>query len=388
MPENPPSNGNVLPLKHQNSFTLIRLILALMVVFGHTYALGGFGAEPLERWTSGRLSGRELAVYCFFVLSGYLLCHSLAIHDSLSRFAIRRACRILPGFWTCLAVMVFIVTPVYFWIFYPDSLSYLEIITYGHKNALRFAAINGSFWGQQGAIVGLFPKNPVWNYANGSLWSIRWEAYCYIVLGIAAFGKAQKHRGFLSCLFALQYGAYLCVAYPELAKHAGVLSPIAQFFTWESYWATIEGALLCFTAGVALQTFSRGARLWNPWVFTVTSIFFGVSIPSQLVLVVWPLTVPYLLISLGQRLPFSGFERYGDFSYGVYLYSFLIQQCLIAFGVHKLGFLSLLVLSVILSLIAGAISWFLIERPAIAWGSRLIRSIPVSRPEHVVALAE
>jgi peptidoglycan/LPS O-acetylase OafA/YrhL len=85
------------PLGRDNSFTFLRLFFALAVVFGHSYVLGGFGAEPLTLLTGGVISGREIAVQGFFVLSGFLIAKSLAENPSLWRFACHRAFRILPA---------------------------------------------------------------------------------------------------------------------------------------------------------------------------------------------------------------------------------------------------------------------------------------------------
>jgi peptidoglycan/LPS O-acetylase OafA/YrhL len=50
----------------------------------------------------------------------------------------------------------------------------------------------------------------------------------------------------------------------------------------------------------------------------------------------------------------------GDFSYGTYLYAFPIQQILVSF--FTLPFPVFLVLSLILSLFSGFLSWNLVEK--------------------------
>ena len=68
--------------------------------------------------------------------------------------------------------------------------------------------------------------------------------------------------------------------------------------------------------------------------------------------VIWPIALPYLLIALAERLPFRKLEQIGDFSYGIYIYAFLIQQCLFAFGWQRQGFWIFLGLSLGLSVAA------------------------------------
>jgi hypothetical protein len=81
----------------------------------------------------------------------------------------------------------------------------------------------------------------------------------------------------------------------------------------------------------------------------------------------------YLLLWLAWRLP-AFLRRIGaanDYSYGVYLYGFLVQQLLAYAGVHHRGFVAYTTLSVIFSYLLGAASWHLLEKRALAlkdWG--------------------
>ena len=74
----------LIPMETKNSFTFLRLMLAMMVLFGHTYVIGGFGGDPILRWSVGQISFQELGVKGFFALSGFLLMHSLAVNPSLA----------------------------------------------------------------------------------------------------------------------------------------------------------------------------------------------------------------------------------------------------------------------------------------------------------------
>ena len=74
---------------------------------------------------------------------------------------------------------------------------------------------------------------------------------------------------------------------------------------------------------------------------------------------------PILILSIGfMALPFlSTFGKYGDLSYGIYIYSFPIQQTLICFfyfNVHEL-----MIFSLVLSVIFGYISWHCVEKHAL-----------------------
>ena len=83
----------------------MRLLLAGMVIMGHT-------------WLGGRFAGKSFtnslgtwAVYGFFAISGYLIAGS-RLRTGFGTFMLRRAARVLPGFWVCLLVTAFCAAPL------------------------------------------------------------------------------------------------------------------------------------------------------------------------------------------------------------------------------------------------------------------------------------
>jgi peptidoglycan/LPS O-acetylase OafA/YrhL len=76
-----------------NSFNALRLLLALIVLVGHSGVTSGnefnfqFGKIPLT----------SLSVYCFFILSGYLITPGL-ISGGEFNYGVRRIARIYPAY--------------------------------------------------------------------------------------------------------------------------------------------------------------------------------------------------------------------------------------------------------------------------------------------------
>jgi peptidoglycan/LPS O-acetylase OafA/YrhL len=56
-------------------------------------------------------------------------------------------------------------------------------------------------------------------------------------------------------------------------------------------------------------------------------------------------------------------KKYGDFSYGIYLWGFLVQQTLM--HLLHLNLMSLMLSSIVLTYVCGAISWHLVEKQAL-----------------------
>ena len=199
-----------IPTQPANSFTFLRLMLAILVVFGHSFVLGGFGEEPLGRWSNGTTTGRELAVQGFFILSGFLLAQSLTRQPSLARFAARRAFRILPGYWVALLVTSLIVIPAMYAYFFPGRLSYMQSLLLSDYNAVHYLERNSLLWQGQKWILPFFQQNPASGIVNGSLWSLFYEALCYACLGLGAWlcrrGLARR-RTTVMCVFFTLYAA-------------------------------------------------------------------------------------------------------------------------------------------------------------------------------------
>jgi peptidoglycan/LPS O-acetylase OafA/YrhL len=84
-----------------------------------------------------------------------------------------------------------------------------------------------------------------------------------------------------------------------------------------------------------------------------------------------PLALPYVVLYLGFRLPFQKIARLGDYSYGIYIFSFPLQQLLVQFGFARAGLSAYLAISLVLSLAVGIISWFCIEKPTLDLGHKL-----------------
>ena len=80
------------------------------------------------------------------------------------------------------------------------------------------------------------------------------------------------------------------------------------------------------------------------------------------------LPVAYLCIWLGIVLPLARVGATNDFSYGIYIYAFPVQQLLAVAGVQAWGVAAFTLLSVAGTIPLAVASWFVLERRAIGWG--------------------
>src|ERR1700723_1053671 len=98
----------------ENNFDFLRLALAVLVIFSHSFPLGAGSEmhEPLRVLTHGQMTFGAFAVDLFFVMSGFLIAGSAERSRSLRLFLKKRVERIYPAFLVCTVLMVLVVLPL------------------------------------------------------------------------------------------------------------------------------------------------------------------------------------------------------------------------------------------------------------------------------------
>ncbi len=258
-----------------NSFTFLRLAFALAVVFSHAFILGGFGQDPLSRYSHGQIRIGEMAVMCFFVVSGFLITGSALRQPSIGRFALNRAARILPGFWAVQLLTVFVLTPEVMIAHYGSDIGYFDSIVIGPNSATSYLWKNAGFRMLQYPITNLFHRNPGGDAINGSLWSLAPEVTCYVCLGLLTVigGLRWKFTGLV--LFVTVYGLHVaCLFRPEIGTVVGSVLEKVGIFSFQM--PLFRSVYVAFLAGMAWYPFREIVR-WRGWVAIVAVLALAVS---------------------------------------------------------------------------------------------------------------
>jgi peptidoglycan/LPS O-acetylase OafA/YrhL len=163
-----------------NNFHLLRLFAALMVVFGHAFALHPTGSriEPILAAVDFTYSG-SIAVYVFFLLSGILVTQSFCRPRTWLRFVVLRFGRIWPGLIVCLALTTFVLGPI------VTSLASIEYLT--SWSTRRYFMENAALLLDRSTLPGVFTANHAGPTVNGPLWTLPSEVACYaacLLLGV------------------------------------------------------------------------------------------------------------------------------------------------------------------------------------------------------------
>lgn len=342
-----------MPNHARNNFDFLRFVLASLVVLSHAYpgATGTERNEPLSRITGGQLTFGAFAVDAFFIASGYLIARSWLVAPAIGVFLGKRIRRIYPGFLIAAVLGAFVVVPLFSTAGYA-AIHADFVLTFVGK-ALRLIAIEPPE---------SFPHNPSPGTANGSLWSIAYEFWCYfIVLVCGLLGWLTRARLLWAVLLA---AIVVSLVFAVSGIHPGG-SYLGLVFGYPPLWARL---LPYFLVGMALQASGRaivlnakGALACGACLVLSAQVPYGLS-------VVLPIASAYLLLWLAY-LPVPKLHRFashGDFSYGIYLYSFPILQIVMALRGRPWEPLWLFVVAWPLSVLAAALSWHGLEKHFIA----------------------
>ncbi len=330
-----------------NNFQLIRLLAATAVVVFHSYALTGrWTQEPLWKLVP-ELNFGALGVKCFFVISGFLVTQSWLARRRVAPFVVARTLRIYPA----------LVAATILTIALAGASSTLDWRTFlAHPQTADYAWRVAVGWEMVYRLPGAFATNPFPHDVNGSLWTLPIELRLYVALLLAGMlGLLARRRAWLGTLVAL---VALFAARPDwfpVAENDRVVRELALLFALGSLAYVWRNAIpVSLVAAVAAVAFVA----WNPGELPRGPLFA-------------PLLVYVLLVAAYHpRVQWGAFNRVGDYSYGLYVYSFPLQQTLMQRS-PGLEPLALLAASLPLTLAVAAISWHALERPLLGLKSHI-----------------
>ncbi|WP_150952362.1 acyltransferase family protein [Microbacterium testaceum] len=350
---------------HRNSLGVLRLILASLVIVDHAFPLGGFDEDPFWRYTNGQTSLGGLAVGGFFAVSGYLIVKS-GVATDVVQFLWRRAIRIFPAFWGVLVFAAFVVGPSVWW---AEGRPLGEYFTLGPGGPFGYVTANWTLSIGAYGIHDLFVETPYGqtvqaSVLNGSLWTLAYEWGFYLLIAVlavsAVLARARIVVPALTGAFLVAHVASV-VAPDRMGAILPLLADPQVIFLGTAF-------LVGSTLGIYSERIAYDDRLGIlAAVVLIGTMFTGgfavLGIPAG----------GYLVLYLAARLPrwLQWIGAKNDYSYGVYVYGFLVQQCLAYLGVFRAGYVLFTLAAVPITFFLAWLSWHVIEKRALAlknWG--------------------
>jgi peptidoglycan/LPS O-acetylase OafA/YrhL len=344
--------------RDNNNLDLFRLIAALAVIYGHSFALA---PSPGFDDVLFRLSGQNtaaMAVKFFFFLSGLLVTDSLLTRKSLLQFFVARFFRIWPGLTFVVLVSIFIIGPLATKLdlasYFSDPKTYLY---FKHQILMQT-------WGTQSLgyfdLPGVFTENAYKNTVNASQWSLFPEVFAYLTLAaVFSVGLLEKRLGTLLILFilvdAVAPSRIIFTSLPmgnEDFSYLPFCFAAGAFFAIHKESIVIDARLpIGFALLFVLFQFTPNARYFFFLLMFTLALYLG--------------TRRWIIERL--RLPF-------DVSYGTFLWGFPIQQMLATYLPNMTGIAHCLV-AMTLAGLAGVASWKLVEQRSIYMGKQVAKAL-------------
>ncbi len=334
----------VTEIPDRNNFDCIRLLLAFSVCFAHLGEVSGVSAfYPLANYF---YSG--IAVDCFFVLSGFLIFRSFQRSSSIRSYLNKRIRRIYPAYLTVILAGAFLL-PL---LFSGDAGTILLSNEWWRYLFSNLAFLNFL----QPELTGVFSNNPL-QVINAPLWTIKVEVMFYLSVPlIFLLLKNRKRWLVLACLYiaSISYSFYFLTMYQSTHLHI--------YLKLEKQ---LPGQLSFFLSGGALYfyyTFFK--KHWKVTVGCAVLLLIISSQYSSAAQLFYPISLAVIVIFAALLFPYLGnWGRFGDMSYGVYIYHFPMIQIFTAFSlftIHPwLGFIVLIAAI----LFTAFLSYRYIERP-------------------------
>lgn len=339
-----------LAVGKQNHFNLIRLLAALAVLWSHSYALTG-QAEPFAYL--GKNLG-SMAVDVFFVTSGFLVSASLLQRGDVLDYLIARSLRIFPALWTMLLITV---------VGLGLCVTLLPAHEFfSHAQTWRYVAKTSTLLGHvEYVLPGVFEFNAYPAVVNGSLWTMVYELSLYLAL-LAIWSLARL----LSVLMQPLLAFVLAVAVTALFFYGCQRSAFYDTHT------LLRFAFLFFTGSIFYLARTR-LRMSSLWFAVGVGTMIGVAVffPEYFSWA-YMLCLPYCLFYLAYvpKGPLLQLNRVGDYSYGLYIYAFPVQQTVLALF-PTIAFWKFNYLVIAVSFLLAVFSWHWIEKPVMQQRGRV-----------------
>ncbi len=328
-----------------NNYDFLRMFAALCITFTHSYNLIlKNDVEPLMKLSGNRFDFSFIGLSIFFSISGYLIAKSAITSPSFKNYIWKRFLRIQPMLILVCLASILVIGPIF------SSLSINEF--FRQESTFTYFRNIMPLFGIQFGLPAVFGNNPAESGINGSLWTLIVEERLYLIIGILflfkEYGKALLLIliGILNLLYFVNivfYGENL-IKYlsGQNVFYAIMFLNASAFFLTNINFKKIAYSLFYLIILASLL-------LLSPFIIVEKSL--------QIVLI--PLLILWIANLKGKT---NKAGKYGDFTYGIYIFSFPVQQMLIAENIALNNPVKLFGLTILIVFPIAILCWHLLEK--------------------------
>lgn len=325
-------------MKHANNFDFLRFLFSFLVVLGHTIILS---RQP-EFQNSFLAAMPNYSVYCFFIISGFLVYSSIERLGNLKKYFINRIKRIFPAYF---AVVIFFS----FFLFFFSAASAHQ---YFSPQWLKYLGANLIFLNFIEPCINFIFSNNYLCAINGALWTIKVELIFYAFIPLLFY--------FTKGMSVCRKNLVLIFLYILSTVYFSVVSGMEKYVLAKQF----PGCLNYFVTGIMLYVNIGFFKKKINWFLPIA--IFAVFLEKVILLqnLATPFALGIIIFWLAfLKLPLKNFGKYGDFSYGMYLVHFPIIQIFVQENMYKNYSYAGFLFSISIILAASFLIWNFIEKP-------------------------
>ena len=325
-----------------NNFHFLRLFAALCITFTHSFALLGLQKQEwLMILTKNKIDFSFIGLCIFFSISGYLITQSAIASSSFINYLWKRFLRIQPLLIVVCFLSVFIVGPFFSVLLLQDYFTNTHTFSY-FRNIMPI-------FGIQYHLPGVFTTNIGEASVNGSMWTLVVEERLYVIVGLL-FVLKNKMQKFYVILILLLNAIYF----------------MHTVFFNSNLWHYLNGGHVFYS----LIFLNASYFYLHNFNFKNKSYAILCLIPILLFLVqkfkisesIQVLIIPFFVIAIANIKAFTNdIHKYGDYTYGIYIFSFPIQQIIISLNLANTA-VQLFFLTLLAVIPLSILSWHFIEK--------------------------
>lgn len=327
-------------------FEALRIALALIIMLYHCTPIA-YGEFDLMH--SVFYPVVMALVPMFFCLSGFLITGSALRTKSIRVFLTFRALRIFPALIVEVSLSALVLGAL---------LTTLPLSAYFTDR--HFFAYFGNIIGHiKYVLPGVFLDNPLPQVVNGNLWTLQPEFYCYIIMAGLMLTTLVYSKKIFSLLFITSTATLIL-----LNNLYGLGNP-GRMFPWQVI-------IYYFFAGIFAFHWRSHIPIKLP-LCLAAAVATYVTLPLAGWTFIAPVFITYIMVYVGMcKIPRIPLMQRGDYSYGIYLFSFPIQQTLAHTFPQLREWWMILLVGAPLTIAFAALSWHCVEKPTLKLKQRFI----------------
>ena len=332
---------------NRNLFTPIRICLAMMVMVSHSFTIADrYYSDIFWRLTKSMDLG-ALAVKCFFAVSGFLVFQSALRSTDIWQYLSKRILRIYPALFPVIVLLMVVAAHFY----------------QGSGSVTALAEWRALPWD----VLGLFHQDLVIPHVfadhaepqlNAPLWTLPYEFLCYLLVGVLAFALPRRY------LKAAISSAVLILTFTLALRYNLFNDSFFKKINMVSYYF-YDMSLYFFVGAMAASAglLPPGRRSWL--IILGAAMVFALSFMFRPLLLLRYFALPICILTLAQQpVKSQWIHRLPDISYGIYIYGWVVQQCI--YDIWRPSPWVITATALPITMILAYFSWTFVEKPALA----------------------